>query len=317
MEKTKLVVKFSLEQIENRIRLDKYIVTNNPKISRSQLQNRLLELKLNNRDAKLAAKVEEGDVIEFLLEELPSLDIKAEKIELDILYEDDDTLVVYKPQGMVVHPASGHYSGTLVNALLGLNLLDKDFVTDYDKENQEDKSFRPGIVHRLDKDTSGVILVAKHLEAHQYYSSLFRKKKVKKRYIAIIKGVMPLREGEIESWIARDRNNRKKFIMTRGRGKECLTRYWVLKESTRYSLLQLSPETGRTHQLRVHLSGSGYPIVGDPLYSRRDKTYPDKDLMLHAWKIEFPRFSDRKKVRIKTEIPDRILDLLEELEIKI
>lgn len=297
------------------LRLDKFIIQSHENLTRSQLQNRFDSAKVNGKIAKLSTRLAEGDEIECELNDIVLPSFTPELIDLDICYEDDQTLIINKPQGMVVHPGAGHHSGTLVNALLGAQLLDSELVVDYN-DIDPSESFRPGIVHRLDKDTSGLILVAKNLKAHQYYSSLFKKKKIKKQYIAIVKGVLPMREGVIESFLARDRQNRKKFVMTENRGKNAITRYRVLAEQGRYSLLALTLVTGRTHQIRVHLSGSGYPIVGDPLYARKDKDFPEETLMLHAWKLAFDNFSEKKKVRLKAPIPERILNLMKILELK-
>lgn len=299
------------------MRLDRYIISQYPEITRSQLNNRFVSALVNGNSAKLSTKVVNDDRIEVEISDPPSTEVLPEKIDLNILYQDEDTLVIDKPQGMVVHPGAGHFTGTLANALLGSGLLESNWVEQTLRENSENPDalnpVRPGIVHRLDKDTSGLILTARNREAHLYYSSLFKKKKIKKRYIAVVRGVLPEKEGEIISTLARDRNHRKKFEMTKGRGKEAHTLYRVLQENSRFSVVQLSPVTGRTHQLRVHMAGIGNPILGDPLYSRRDTHVPDASLMLHAWKLDFPAFKDQKKVRVRSQLPERFVSLIKEL----
>ena len=276
----------NLNQLE--IRIDKYISEHLEILTRSQLKARDAKVYVNGKEAKLSKTIKIGDTIDIEYDSAPEMSIKPEKIDLDIIYEDENIAVINKPQGMVVHPAAGNPSGTLANAFL-YYFGDTDF-------EKDDDDARPGIVHRLDKDTSGVIITAKNSAAHEFLSQQFRKKGVKKKYLAIVKGKMRSREGVIKTNLARDRSNRKKFSVVTGKGKDALTCFRVLKEFEDSSLVSLEPETGRTHQLRVHMLHCGCPIIGDPLYSRKIAKYGDITMMLHAYIliIEIPEYGIKK-----------------------
>lgn len=305
--------------------MDWIIVEQFPELTRSQLQNRFETVTINGKKGKLSSKVVDGDEIELILSLLPITDILPEKMDFDLRYQDEETLVINKPQGMVVHPGAGNYTGTLVNGLLGSGLLNSDFnltpVTQTETpSNLSDEDsideiggVRPGIVHRLDKDTSGVLIVARNIQALDYYSSLFRKRKIQKYYIALVKGRLPHKKDKIESFFIRDSRNRKKFIMHATQGKKAVSYYHVLEEVQDFSFLLLFPYTGRTHQLRVHLTGIGFPILGDPLYARRHAQFPDISLMLHAYAIGFERYSDQQPLLIASELPVRFKENLEKL----
>ena len=256
------------------IRIDKYISDHLKILTRSQLKARDAKVFINGKEVKLSKTVKNNDSIDIEYDSAPEVDIKPEKIDLDIIYEDENIAVINKPQGMVVHPAAGNPGGTLANAFL-YYFGDNDF-------DKEDDDIRPGIVHRLDKDTSGVIITAKNSVAHEFLSQQFRDKKVKKKYLALVKGRMRSREGAVDANLIRDRNNRKKFTVVTGKGKEAVTRFRVLKEFEDTTLISLEPETGRTHQLRVHMQHYGCPIIGDPLYSRKIVKYGEMTMMLHA-----------------------------------
>ncbi|MCL2294827.1 MAG: RluA family pseudouridine synthase [Spirochaetes bacterium] len=278
------------------IRIDKYISDYLKVLTRSQLKARDAKVYLNGKETKLSKTVRIGDTIEIEYDTSPEIDIKPEKIDLAIIYEDENIAVINKPQGMVVHPAAGNPTGTLVNAFL-YHFADTDF-------DPDDDDRRPGIVHRLDKDTSGVIITAKNSAAHEFLSNQFRKKRVVKKYLAVVKGKMQQRAGIIETNLARDRANRKKFAIVKGKGKEAVTSFRVLKEFQDASLVSLEPETGRTHQLRVHMLHCGCPIIGDPLYSRKIAKYGDITMMLHAHVliIEIPGCGIKK---FNAPVPDR------------
>jgi 23S rRNA pseudouridine1911/1915/1917 synthase len=203
--------------------------------------------------------------------------VLPENLELEILYEDEHVVVLDKKQGMVVHPAKGNYSGTVVNGLL-YHFQDL-------RNRFPEPEIRPGIVHRLDKDTSGVLIAARNRETHAFLTAEFREKKVKKLYTALVKGAPRQDEGVVETGIQRDPGNRKRFTWCREGGKQAITRYRVLTRWNNYSLLTLKPGTGRTHQLRVHCRYLGCPVLGDPIYSRKDTALPEATLMLHASRL--------------------------------
>jgi 23S rRNA pseudouridine1911/1915/1917 synthase len=247
--------------------------------------------------------VNEGDRVELSYDEEIFEGLESEDIPLDIIYEDDDILVINKAQGMTVHPGAGCPNGTLANALLGL--YGDDFST-------SDDSTRPGIVHRLDRDTSGVMVIAKTREAHQNLSEQFSSHTNEKYYTAIAKGFFPRTAGTIDSRITRDKNNRKKFTVTekKSEGKDALTKYRVISQNMDYALLRVRIYTGRTHQIRVHLLSIGHPVLGDSVYSRRDGEYPDATLMLHASRIVFNHPRTGERMVFRSPLPERFLDIM-------
>jgi 23S rRNA pseudouridine1911/1915/1917 synthase len=271
------IVRHTVDESETAgIRLDKYISDKLLIITRSQLKARLAKVLVNGIQAKLSKKINPGDELEISITAPPHPDISAEDIKLDIIYEDKNVIVINKPQGMVVHPGSGINSGTLINALL---FYVKELKANFNEE------IRPGIVHRLDKDTSGVIITAKNPFAHEYLSTQFRKRKSKKVYLSIVKGQPQYSNYEIDTFISRDPKNRKRFKVSNNTGKRSVTEYEILRAYNNYTFLRMKPKTGRTHQLRVHACSMGCPILGDPIYSRSDARFPEITLMLHAFKL--------------------------------
>ncbi len=258
-------------------RLDTYLASVARICSRSQLAHYGLTASTGGKEVKLSKRVRPGETYHISYSVPPEPDIGPEEMDLPVLYEDDDVVVIDKPQGMVVHPARGNYTGTLVQGLL--------FHCSGKRGDFPEEDLRPGIVHRLDKETSGVIITAKHVKAREYLSSQFRRRKVKKVYYAVVKGRPQQQEGIIDRPIARDRTRRKRFTAAESGGKAALTRYKVKRTVGGYSLLALSPKTGRTHQLRVHCAGMGTPILGDPVYARKDSRFPDVTMMLHAYSL--------------------------------
>lgn len=271
---------FTVDSETEPLRLDAFLSQQESLGSRSQIKQRLLHVRVNGVDAKLSAIIRTGDHINGALQTPASSDLNAEPMNAEILFENDDAIVVNKPAGLVVHPALGNYTGTLLNGLLGhVQNLQEKFGTE---------AQRPGIVHRLDKDTSGVLIAAKHPSAHDFLSHQFAERHVGKLYVAVVKGIPRTLSGVVSSRIVRDPANRKRYITTDSatKGKPCRTSYQVLHRLTGsekpLSVVLLYPHTGRTHQLRVHMQSIGCPILGDPVYSRKESGWPDSGLLLHA-----------------------------------
>jgi len=285
---------------ENDIRLDVYLATNLD-ISRSKIKKLLEENKIlvNNKVEKASYKVQIDDLIKINDELDFNIDIKPENIPLDIIYENDDLLVINKKSGMVVHPAPGNYTGTLVNALLGRFNLSNDKI-------------RPGIVHRLDKDTSGLMLVAKNDWTHDKLSSMIKEKLVKRIYLALVDGVINHDTGTIEAPIGRDPSNREKMMVTDINSKEARTNFKVLKRYKNHTLIECILDTGRTHQIRVHMKYIGYPVTNDPLYGKCFNK--DFGQMLHSKEIDFNNPRDNKKIHFEVEAPIEFYNILNELE---
>ncbi len=259
-------------------RLDRYLAESWGGLSRSQLKQRLLKLSVNGKVAKLSRPILAGELICLELAALPDLSLEAEDIPLDILFENEAVLVINKPAGLVVHPAAGNRTGTLVHGLLHhfSELKDQDF---------EDES-RPGIVHRLDKDTSGVMIIAKTATAHEFLAAQFQARTTRKTYLAIGVGIARFTSRRVEGFIVRDPANRQRFIHHASDGKAACSDFKVLATGRECSLFEVHPLTGRTHQIRVHARYLGFPLVADPIYGKPDKRFPGLRLMLHAWRLE-------------------------------
>ena len=264
---------------------------------------------VNDKRVKKSQKVKVNDKIEILYKEETFEGLEAEDISLNIIYEDDSILVINKECGMVVHPGAGNYSGTVVNALL--NKFGDDFKTLED----EDSTLRPGIVHRLDKDTSGVLLIAKTRFAHQELSKQFSTHTNEKIYIAICKGIFDKRRGCINKNLIRSDQNRKTFtVCDDNKGKSAITHYTVLKQFDGYALVRVRIETGRTHQIRVHMKSINHPILGDVIYSRKDQKF-DVDLCLHALSLTINHPLTGERMTFRAKMPKRIRNVIEELTI--
>ncbi|MBA2794995.1 RluA family pseudouridine synthase [Streptococcus porcinus] len=253
------------------LRLDKALA-NVTDLSRSQANEQIKKglVLVNGQVVKAKYSVKSGDDITYQLPEEEVLDYKAENLPIDIIYEDSDLAIVNKAQGMVVHPSAGHSSGTLVNALM-YHIKDLSSINGV---------VRPGIVHRIDKDTSGLLMVAKNDKAHQVLAEELKAKKSLRKYLAIVHGNLPNDRGMIEAPIGRSEKDRKKQSVT-VKGKDAVTRFTVLERFGDYTLLELTLETGRTHQIRVHMAYIGHPVAGDPLYGPR-KTLKGEGQFLHA-----------------------------------
>ena len=264
---------FTVENDLSDIRIDKYLIEL-LELSRSKIQKMIENgnILVNNKNIKNSYIVRVDDEIK-VTDYVDNTDIVPENIDLDIVYEDEYLLVVNKPSGMVVHPAPGHYSGTLVNALMYHTKLSNNDV-------------RPGIVHRIDKDTSGLLLVAKNDEIHEYLSNEISKRKVSRKYVALVSGVINNDSGTIDAPIGRDLIDRKKMAVTDINSKDAITHFKVLERYKNATLILCTLETGRTHQIRVHMSYIGYPIVNDPIYGKK-KVINNYGQMLHAKTIGF------------------------------
>ncbi|MEM5947899.1 RluA family pseudouridine synthase [Spirochaetia bacterium 38H-sp] len=303
---------FSSSLIDEGLRLDEFLASRLG-ISRNQVKQRVSSLVVNGKPCKLSKKLVAGLSISGILEPVPHTELVPQDIELSVLYEDEFCIVIDKPQGLVVHPGAGNPEGTVANALAyryfsaGL---------EYEEEGFDDvDNLRPGIVHRLDKDTSGVLLAAKDKASQEFFSSCFRERQVKKIYLAVVKGLPSAKNGTIEGWLRRSRSNRKKFILTEHDegGKFSQSFYSVLSSYGRYSLVALYPHTGRTHQLRVHMAHIGCPILGDPLYSRVDSSFPDATLMLHAYRLTIPLPDKKRIASFRAPLPVRFKEVLRTL----
>lgn len=298
MEKYELVV-----EDKEKERLDKYL-SEKLSISRSQIQD-LIEngfITVNQLKVKSSYKVRLGDKIDVIIPPPEETDIKPQDIPIDIIYEDGDILIINKPKGMVVHPAYGHYNDTLVNALLFK-------VKDLSGIGGE---LRPGIVHRLDKDTSGLLIVAKNDFSHQKLSEQLKDRTLRRIYWALCEGEISWDEKRIEAPIGRHPLFRKKMAVLPN-GKIAITNFKVLERFKNYTLVSASLETGRTHQIRVHLAHLGFPIVGDEVYGRVDKRFGIKGQLLHAKEIMFVH--PRKNIEMRFEAPlpeefERVLNIL-------
>lgn len=268
-------------------RLDQYLAQELPQLSRSKIKKLIQQgqVLVSNQAAKPSTAVDVGDVITLTLPVTDSSALRPEEQHLDIIFEDADIIVVNKPAGVVVHPAHGHTTGTLVNALLA-HAPDLEAMTRADA----DSTHRPGIVHRLDQDTSGVIVVARTPEALKDLRRQFKARAVEKTYLALVFGMPEAPQGVIDVPLGRDPRHRQKFA-PRTDGKPARTHYRVLETFNRYSLLEIDLETGRTHQIRVHLAWLKCPVVGDTIYGRKKNSLGLKRHFLHAWQlgIEHPR----------------------------
>ena len=287
---------------KNNIRLDQYL-SQELDISRSKIQKLIKDKRIfvNGKNVNSSYLVSENEIIDVDDDLSFEIHINPENIDVDVVYEDDYLLIVNKKSGMVVHPAPGNYSGTLVNALMGrFNLSNKD-------------NIRPGIVHRIDKDTSGLLVVAKQDEVHEALSKMIKNKEVERKYIALVEGVINHETGTIDAPIGRDINNRQKMMVTDINSKDAITHFRVLKRYKDKTLIECKLETGRTHQIRVHMDYIGHPIVNDPVYGRSKKVTPFGQ-MLHSKSIRFIQPITKKEIYIESELPKEFQDYLNNLE---
>ena len=299
-------------------RLDVYVSSAVKDMNRSKLKTTAQELLLNGKNAKLSAKIKAGDLIEIYWEDNIPENIEPENIPLNIIYEDENVTVVNKKQGMVTHPASGNWNGTLVNALLfhwGRSSVKQ---LKEGSQNEILKKHRPGIVHRLDKDTSGIIITAKNRETEEYLSRQFKERLLQKEYICIVQGRPPASSGDIKTQIIRDPKNRQKFKANPDttEGKFARTIYHCLCSYGSYSLIRVRIKTGRTHQIRVHMRYIGCPILGDKLYGKPDLLFPEATLMLHSRQLIVKLPGKEKYHRFKAAFPYRFREVVKVLRKK-
>lgn len=292
-----------IEDINKRI--DKYL-SEKLDYSRSTIQKMIEEgyIKVNNKETKCSYKIEENDIISIDNSYIKEIDITPENIDLDIVYEDKDLMIINKPSGMVVHPGNGNTEHTLVNALMG-------YTNELSSAGEE---FRPGIVHRIDKDTSGLMVVAKNNKSHELLAEAFKNKKINRYYTALLIGELDVNEAIIDAPIGRDPNERKRNIVTKENGKNAITHLNVLKRYKGYTLVNLKLDTGRTHQIRVHMKYIGYPVYNDPVYTRMKCTPFGQ--FLHSRKIDFFHPITGKHIHYEVDLPEEFKTFISNLEEK-
>lgn len=298
-------IKFIATESDAGLRLDKCIAVNHPAVSRSYVQ-KLIESGgawINGNTGRCKDFVKEGDEVKVLIPAPEGLEVDAEDIPLDIIYEDDDVIVVNKPKGMVVHPAAGHYTGTLVNGLLhhckgslsGINGI-----------------LRPGIVHRIDKDTTGIIVACKNDVSHRDLAEQFKEHTITRRYEALVYGVFKEPEGRVESLISRNPEERMKMMVNPLRGKYAATNYRVLEQfGTKYSHIVCQLETGRTHQIRVHMTSLGHPLLGDTVYGPKKDPFQLTGQTLHAGVLGFRHPTTGEYMEFSSELPEYFKELMQ------
>ena len=285
------------------VRLDVFLAEANAELTRSRIQKLISDgnITVNGSYVKANYKLRQGDKIEIELPPPKNTELKAEEIPLDIVYEDEHMLVVNKPQGMVVHPAAGNLEGTLVNALMA-----------YCGDNLSgiNGEIRPGILHRIDKDTSGLLLVAKDDRAHLGLSEQIKEHSLTREYMALVHGKIKDDSGTIDAPIGRDPKDRKKMTITNKNSRDAVTHFYVLERFDKYTLVRCRLETGRTHQIRVHMSKNGHPIVGDPVYGRKKEEFKLNGQLLHARKVGFMHPVSGEYMEFEKAAPDYFEDVL-------
>lgn len=299
-----LKIELIVQDLFEELRVDKYIAANYDEVSRSELKYYFDEEKIlvNGKLAKPSLKVFNGDIINILERDDQIIDLEKEDLNLEVVYEDDDVIVVNKPTGMVVHPAPGHHHGTLVNGLLfHCNTL-----------SNVGGDSRAGIVHRIDKDTSGLLVACKNNKAHRNLAEQFKNKETTTRkYYAIVSGNIGHNLGKINAPIGRDPSNRQKMAVVEG-GKESVTHFKVLERFKDHTLIECTLETGRTHQIRVHMSYIKFPVLNDPLYGSKKQT-TEFGQYLHAKTLGFAHPVTGKYMEFDSELPDEFKEMLETL----
>ena len=297
--------KFIVKETQNNMRLDKVLVAFLCDKSRNYISKLIDDGNcfVNDKRAKASLKVKPGDVISINIPEDKPLDVKEEDIPLNVIYEDEDILIIDKPQGLVVHPSNGHWEHTLVNAIMhhckdlsGINGV-----------------IRPGIVHRIDKDTSGLICVAKNDSAHNFLAEQLKDHTMSRTYVALVRGVIKENHGTINMPIGRDSRNRQKMAVTRNNSKDAITNFDVLQRFSNNTLVQCKLVTGRTHQIRVHMTYIGHPVIGDPVYGKGNRKLYDDGQLLFAHEIHFIHPRTKKEMTFSVDLPDYFKEVLEKL----
>jgi len=296
---------FEVEEDDSGARLDVFLSREIGELTRSHIQKLIVErlVTVNGSTARSSYKLKPGDLVDLRIPEPQGLELRAEPIPLDIYFEDFDVIVINKPRGMVVHPATGNFSGTLVNALL-YHCRDLSGINGV---------LRPGIVHRLDKDTSGLIAVAKNDNAHAGLAVQLKDRTVTRRYLALVHGRVKEQSGIIDAPIGRHPADRKKMAVVQKNAKHAVTKYRVLKRYKGYTYLELTLETGRTHQIRVHLSYIGHPVVGDLKYGPSCPHFGLKGQFLHAEVLGFIHPSTGKYLEFKSPLPETLSEIITKL----
>ncbi len=302
---------YIVDREDTRKRLDVYISEKNSDITRSYIKNLIDDgrILVNGVLQKSGYKVKEMDIVMVDIPRDEVLDIIPEDIKIDIMYEDDDIIIVNKSKGMVVHPANGNYTGTLVNALM---------YSHKDRLSSINGTIRPGIVHRIDKDTSGVLVIAKNDNAHKKLSEQFKVHSINRKYIALVKGIVKEDEFTINLPIGRSTKDRKKMAVVYKNSRNAVTHIRVLKRfySSSVTLVEATLETGRTHQIRVHMSHLHYPLVGDEVYGRKDPKFKVEGQMLHAKLLGINHPTTNEYMEFEADLPKYFKDILDKLEKK-
>lgn len=299
--------KYTVEEDQIGERVDKSISLSLADLSRSYIQKLISNenVLINGKPCKASSRINQDDVITVITPDSIIPDINPEDIALDILYEDSDVIIINKPKDMVVHPAPGHYSGTLVNALLYHCKNDLSGINGV---------LRPGIVHRIDRDTTGSLIVCKNDKAHEKLSIQFKNHTINREYRAIVTGSLPDSEGTINKPIGRSKNDRKKMAINAPNGKNAITHYKVLKRFKNYTYISCKLETGRTHQIRVHMASIGHPLLGDEIYGNVKSPFNLKGQCLHAYILGFIHPTTEEYVETTAQLPDYFIHLLDILE---
>ena len=288
------------------VRIDKYLAEQQPDITRSYLQKLLKDgsVQMNGKPVKTSTKTAAGAVIELTIPEPEEPEILPEDIPLDILYEDSDVILINKPKDMVVHPAAGHYTGTLVNALMYHCKGDLSGINGV---------LRPGIVHRIDKDTTGVLIVCKNDKAHNALAEQLKEHSITRKYRAIVCGNLKEDEGTVDAPLGRHPQDRKKMAIVRTGGKRAVTHYQVLERFGNYTYIECQLETGRTHQIRVHMASLGHPLLGDEVYGRVKSPFKLEGQTLHAMVLGFIHPTTGEYMEFEAPLPEYFEKLLEKL----
>lgn len=305
-------MKYIVDEKTNNVRIDKALSEVDSVLTRSYTQ-KLIEQKsilVNGKEVKASYKLKLGDTVDIEYKEPEKINVKAEDISLDIIYEDEDIIIINKPKGMVVHPGNGNYEKTMVNALM---------YSHKDNLSSINGVIRPGIVHRIDKDTSGILVVAKSDNAHKKLTELFKIHDIKRKYIALVCGIITKDNIKIDLPIGRCENDRVKMAVTKKNSRNAVTYVKVLKrfKKSNYTLIEATLETGRTHQIRVHMSYIGHPLVGDTVYSKGKNEFGVVGQMLHAKTLGFVHPIKNEYVEFESDLPKEfknVLDILEKNE---